>query len=70
MRRYYNNRAHLTINPTTHYDNADNLRRQTIHHVLQLLTTRQAARSLLAVSEHFHRLRSLSSLWVTRPRQD
>ncbi|XP_076905228.1 bZIP transcription factor TGA10-like [Bidens hawaiensis] len=49
---------------------ADNLRRQTIHHVLQLLTTRQAARSLLAVSEHFHRLRSLSSLWVARPRQD
>ncbi|KAM0027667.1 putative transcription factor bZIP family [Helianthus debilis subsp. tardiflorus] len=49
---------------------ADNLRRQTIHHVLQLLTTRQAARSLLAVSEHFHRLRSLSSLWVSRPRQD
>ncbi|KAL8225303.1 hypothetical protein R6Q57_017860 [Mikania cordata] len=49
---------------------ADNLRRQTIHHVLQLLTTRQAARSLLAVSEHFHRLRSLSSLWVARPRHD
>ncbi|KAL7582800.1 bZIP transcription factor TGA10 isoform X1 [Lactuca sativa] len=49
---------------------ADNLRRQTIHHVLQLLTTRQAARSLLAVAEHFHRLRSLSSLWVARPRQD
>ncbi|PWA75629.1 bZIP transcription factor family protein [Artemisia annua] len=49
---------------------ADNLRRQTIHHVIQLLTTRQAARSLLAVAEHFHRLRSLSSLWVARPRQD
>lgn len=49
---------------------ADNLRRQTIHHVVQLLTTRQAARSLLAVAEHFHRLRSLSSLWVARPRQD
>ncbi|KAK9065794.1 hypothetical protein SSX86_015195 [Deinandra increscens subsp. villosa] len=49
---------------------ADNLRRQTIHHVIQLLTTRQAARSLLAVSEHFHRLRSLSSLWVARPRHD
>nr|XP_043637277.1 bZIP transcription factor TGA10-like [Erigeron canadensis] len=49
---------------------ADNLRRQTIHHVLQLLTTRQAARSLLAVAEHFHRLRSLSTLWLARPRQD
>ncbi|XP_071737527.1 bZIP transcription factor TGA10-like [Rutidosis leptorrhynchoides] len=49
---------------------ADNLRRQTIHHVLQLLTTRQAARSLLAVAEHFHRLRTLSSLWLARPRQD
>ncbi|KAK1412882.1 hypothetical protein QVD17_34469 [Tagetes erecta] len=49
---------------------ADHLRRQTIHHVIQLLTTRQAARGLLAVSEHFHRLRSLSSLWIARPRQD
>ncbi|KAH1060852.1 hypothetical protein AAZX31_02G166600 [Glycine max] len=49
---------------------ADNLRHQTIHRLHQLLTTRQAARCLVAISEYFHRLRALSSLWSTRPRQD
>ncbi|KAG2403446.1 bZIP transcription factor [Vigna angularis] len=49
---------------------ADNLRHQTIHRLQQLLTTRQAARCLVAISEYFHRLRALSSLWFTRPRQD
>ncbi|KAK7345112.1 hypothetical protein VNO77_15563 [Canavalia gladiata] len=49
---------------------ADNLRHQTIHRLHQLLTTRQAARCLVAISEYFHRLRALSSLWLTRPRQE
>ncbi|KAK2994052.1 hypothetical protein RJ640_010681 [Escallonia rubra] len=49
---------------------ADNLRHQTIHRLHQILTTRQAARCLLAINEYFHRLRALSSLWVARPRQD
>ncbi|XP_028183068.1 bZIP transcription factor TGA10-like isoform X3 [Glycine soja] len=49
---------------------ADNLRHQTIHRLHQLLTTRQAARCLVAISEYFHRLRALSSLWSTHPRQD
>ncbi|CAJ2673121.1 unnamed protein product [Trifolium pratense] len=49
---------------------ADNLRHQTIHRLHQLLTTRQAARCLVAMSEYFHRLRALSSLWLTRPRQE
>ncbi|KAK4798372.1 hypothetical protein SAY86_030698 [Trapa natans] len=49
---------------------ADNLRHQTIHRLHQLLTTRQAGRCLIAISEYFHRLRALSSLWQTRPRQD
>ncbi|KAM7505520.1 hypothetical protein LguiB_004424 [Lonicera macranthoides] len=49
---------------------ADNLRHQTIHRLHQILTTRQAARCLLAIAEYFHRLRALSSLWVARPRQD
>ncbi|KAB5551853.1 hypothetical protein DKX38_009164 [Salix brachista] len=49
---------------------ADNLRHQTIHRMHQLLTTRQAARSMLAIAEYFHRLRALSSLWVARPRQE
>ncbi|KAK3130402.1 hypothetical protein QOZ80_6BG0493040 [Eleusine coracana subsp. coracana] len=47
---------------------AENLRQQTLHRLHQILTTRQMARSLLAVSDYFHRLRTLSSLWITRPR--
>ncbi|KAK8594226.1 hypothetical protein V6N13_126035 [Hibiscus sabdariffa] len=49
---------------------ADNLRHQTIHRLHQVLTTRQAARFLLAIAEYFHRLRALSSLWLARPRQE
>ncbi|CAL5207640.1 unnamed protein product [Lathyrus oleraceus] len=49
---------------------ADNLRHQTIHRLHQLLTIRQAARCLVAMSEYFHRLRALSTLWLTRPRQE
>ncbi|CAN6716668.1 unnamed protein product [Malus baccata var. baccata] len=45
---------------------ADNLRQQTIHRLQQILTTRQAARCLLAIAEYFHRLRALSSLWMAR----
>ncbi|XP_022766760.1 bZIP transcription factor TGA10-like [Durio zibethinus] len=49
---------------------ADNLRHQTIQRLHQILTTRQAARCLLAIAEYFHRLRALSSLWLARPRQE
>ncbi|KAI4371256.1 hypothetical protein MLD38_019517 [Melastoma candidum] len=49
---------------------ADNLRHQTIHRLHQILTTRQSARFLLAAAEHAHRLRALSSLWLTRPREE
>ncbi|KAE8734406.1 TGACG-sequence-specific DNA-binding protein TGA-2.1 [Hibiscus syriacus] len=49
---------------------ADNLRHQSIHRLHQILTTRQAARCLLGIAEYFHRLRALSSLWLTRPRQE
>lgn len=49
---------------------ADNLRHQTLHRLHQILTTRQAARCLLAIAEYFHRLRALSSLWLARPRQE
>jgi transcription factor TGA len=44
---------------------AENLRQQTLHRLHQILTARQMARSLLAVSDYFHRLRTLR---VTRPR--
>ncbi|XWS56213.1 hypothetical protein CRYUN_Cryun09bG0066800 [Craigia yunnanensis] len=49
---------------------ADNQRHQIIHRLHQILTTRQAARCLLAIAEYFHRLRALSSLWLARPMQE
>ncbi|KAJ4815749.1 BZIP transcription factor family protein [Rhynchospora pubera] len=48
---------------------ADSLRIQTLHRLHQILTVRQAARCFLAITEYFHRLRALSSLWISRPRQ-
>ncbi|KAJ4849654.1 guanine nucleotide-binding protein, alpha-1 subunit tga1 [Turnera subulata] len=48
---------------------ADHLRQQTLIHMSRILTTRQAARGLLALGEYFHRLRALSSLWAARPRE-
>ncbi|KAJ6307081.1 hypothetical protein OIU77_019597 [Salix suchowensis] len=48
---------------------ADHLRQQTLQHLSQILTMRQAARGLLALGEYFHRLRALSSLWAARPRE-
>lgn len=47
---------------------ADNLRQQTLQQMNRVLTTRQAARGLLAMGDYFSRLRALSSLWVARPR--
>ncbi|XP_062199683.1 transcription factor TGAL7-like isoform X2 [Phragmites australis] len=49
---------------------ADGLRQQTLHKLHDILTTRQAARCLVAIADYFHRLRALSTLWVARPRQD
>ncbi|GJM88943.1 hypothetical protein PR202_ga05527 [Eleusine coracana subsp. coracana] len=47
---------------------ADNLRVQTLQQMQCVLTTRQSARALLAISDYFSRLRALSSLWISRPR--
>ncbi|XP_072979968.1 transcription factor TGA2.3-like isoform X2 [Typha angustifolia] len=47
---------------------ADLLRQQTLQQMHRILTTRQAARALLAISDYFSRLRALSSLWLARPR--
>ncbi|CAA0829898.1 bZIP transcription factor family protein [Striga hermonthica] len=47
----------------------DHLRHQSLHRLNQILTTRQAARCFLAIGEYFNRLRALSSLWLTRPRE-
>ncbi|CAM6006996.1 unnamed protein product [Sphagnum balticum] len=47
---------------------ADNLRQQTLQQMHRILTTRQAARGLLAMGDYFARLRALSSLWSARPR--
>ncbi|XP_022745173.1 transcription factor TGA3-like [Durio zibethinus] len=46
---------------------ADHLRQQTLQQMARILTTRQAARGLLALGEYFHRLRALSSLCSARP---
>jgi len=46
---------------------ADHLRQETLQQMSRILTTRQAARGLLALGEYFERLRYLSSLWATRP---
>ncbi|KAL1820359.1 hypothetical protein ACET3Z_015228 [Daucus carota] len=50
-------------------DQADHIRQETLQQMYRTLTTRQAARGLLALGEYFQRLRSLSSLWATRPRE-
>ncbi|KAJ6799086.1 transcription factor TGA1-like isoform X2 [Iris pallida] len=47
---------------------ADHLRQQTLQQMYKILTTRQAARGLLALGDYCQRLRALSSLWVARPR--
>ncbi|EPS67211.1 hypothetical protein M569_07557, partial [Genlisea aurea] len=48
---------------------ADHLRRGTLQQLHRVLTTRQSARALLAMSDYFSRLRALSSLWLARPRE-
>uniref|UniRef100_A0A0A8ZMV2 DOG1 domain-containing protein n=1 Tax=Arundo donax TaxID=35708 RepID=A0A0A8ZMV2_ARUDO len=49
---------------------ADALRLQTLHRLPQILTARQSARCFLAIADYSHRLRALSELWHTRPRQE
>ncbi|KAJ8440553.1 hypothetical protein Cgig2_028682 [Carnegiea gigantea] len=48
---------------------ADNLRQQTLHQLGRILTIRQAARCFLVIGEYYGRLRALSSLWASRPRE-
>ncbi|GAB4859773.1 Transcription factor tga9 [Ancistrocladus abbreviatus] len=48
---------------------ADNLRQQTLHQLRRSLTVRQAARCFLVIGEYYGRLRALSSLWASRPRE-
>ncbi|PSS19540.1 Transcription factor like [Actinidia chinensis var. chinensis] len=48
---------------------ADHLRQQTLHQLSRILTIRQTARGLLALGEYFQRLRALSLLWASRPRE-
>ncbi|KAM6576112.1 hypothetical protein CsatB_027949 [Cannabis sativa] len=47
---------------------ADNLRQQTLHQLRRTLTVRQAARCFVVIGEYYGRLRALSSLWASRPR--
>ncbi|KAL0463628.1 UNVERIFIED_CONTAM: Transcription factor PERIANTHIA [Sesamum latifolium] len=48
---------------------ADLLRQQTLRQLQRILTTRQAARALLAIGDYKSRLRALSSLWLARPKE-
>lgn len=48
---------------------ADHLRQQALQQMYRILTTRQAARALLALGDYLQRLRALSSLWAARPRE-
>ncbi|XP_044470104.1 transcription factor TGA4-like [Mangifera indica] len=48
---------------------ADHLRQETLQQMSRILTTRQAAQGLLALAEYFQRLRALSSIWATCPRE-
>ncbi|XP_074349551.1 transcription factor TGA9-like isoform X2 [Apium graveolens] len=49
---------------------ADNLRQQTLHQLHRIFTVRQAAKCFLVIGEYHGRLRALSSLWASRPRQN
>ncbi|KAK3041514.1 hypothetical protein RJ639_000133 [Escallonia herrerae] len=48
---------------------ADNLRQQTLHQLRRILTVRQAAKCFLVIGEYYGRLRALSFLWSSRPRE-
>ncbi|KAG2300674.1 hypothetical protein Bca4012_012419 [Brassica carinata] len=48
---------------------ADHLRHETLQQMHRILTTRQAAKGLLALGGYFQRLRALSSSWETRQRE-
>ncbi|TYG89424.1 hypothetical protein ES288_A12G098900v1 [Gossypium darwinii] len=48
---------------------ADHLRQETLQQMSHILTTRQAARGLLALGEYIQRLQDLSTLWATHPRE-
>ncbi|XP_045832945.1 transcription factor TGA9-like isoform X2 [Trifolium pratense] len=49
---------------------ADHLRQQSLHQLCRILTVRQAARCFLIIGEYYGRLRALSSLWASRPREN
>ncbi|CAN4107262.1 unnamed protein product [Withania somnifera] len=48
---------------------AEHLRQQTVHQLHRILTIRQAARCFMVIGEYYGRLRTLSSLWASCPRE-
>ncbi|KAL4388653.1 hypothetical protein GQ457_09G011240 [Hibiscus cannabinus] len=48
---------------------ADHIRQETLQQMSRILTIRQNARGLLALGEYFERLRALSTLWGSCPRE-
>jgi hypothetical protein len=61
--------SHLSFHVFVLFQQADNLRQQTLHQMRRILTTRQAARCFLSIGEYYSRLRALSNLWASRPRE-
>ncbi|KAK4483628.1 hypothetical protein RD792_010829 [Penstemon davidsonii] len=45
---------------------ADHLRQVTLQQISRILTTRQAARGILALGDHLQRIRTLSTIWSSR----
>ncbi|GER42951.1 bZIP transcription factor family protein [Striga asiatica] len=48
---------------------ADHLRQETLQQLLQILTPLQAAQAFINLGEYFQRLRTLSSVWSSRPQE-
>ncbi|KAG6583665.1 Transcription factor TGA9, partial [Cucurbita argyrosperma subsp. sororia] len=59
----------MAVAGTAMMEGADMLRQQTLHQLCRILTGRQAARCFMVIGEYYGRLRALSSLWVSRPRE-
>ncbi|KAK4777065.1 hypothetical protein SAY86_005753 [Trapa natans] len=54
---------------TSFVNQADHIRQETLNQMPRILTTHQTARCLLALGEYFQRLRALSTIWSTHPRE-
>ncbi|KAK4799652.1 hypothetical protein SAY86_025017 [Trapa natans] len=54
---------------TSFLNQADHIRQETLNQMPRILTLHQTAGCLLVLGEYFQRLRALSTIWSTRPRE-